>query len=116
MKLVLQGERKTEKIFELIWCYMQCVKSVLQMPRFFWSVFSCIRAEYRKYGPEKAPYLDTFHAVMGTNFRSNPFFKLLKDYLIFYNKETGVRSLADDITDDILMFMKLYRDDSGTIY
>ena len=68
-----------------------------------------------KYGPEKAPYLDTFHAVMGTNFRSNPFFKLLKDYLIFYNKETGVRSLADDITDDILMFMKLYRDDSGTI-
>ena len=69
-----------------------------------------------KYGPEKAPYLDTFHAVMGTNFRSNPFFKLLKDYLIFYKKETGVRSLADDITDDILMFMKLYRDDSGTIY
>ena len=69
-----------------------------------------------KYGPEKTPYLDTFHAVMGTNFRSNPFFKLLKDYLIFYKKETGVRSLADDITDDILMFMKLYRDDSGTIY
>ena len=69
-----------------------------------------------KYGPEKAPYLDTFHAVMGTNFRSNPFFKLLKDYLIFYNKKRGVRSLADDITDDILKFMKLYRDDSGTIY
>ena len=69
-----------------------------------------------KYGPEKAPYLDTFHAVMGTNFRSNPFFKLLKDYPIFYNKEAGVRSLARDITDDILMFMELYRDDSGTIY
>ena len=36
---------------------------------FFWSVFFCIRTEYRKlyldwiYGIEKTPYLDTFHAV-----------------------------------------------------
>ena len=33
----------------------------------FWSLFSCIRTEYedllRKYGSEKTPYLDTFHAV-----------------------------------------------------
>ena len=30
----------------------------------FWSVFSCIQTEYGdtgKYGPEKTPYLDTFH-------------------------------------------------------
>ena len=39
---------------------------------FFWSVFSRIRTEYGeivfspnagKYGPEKTPYLDTFHTV-----------------------------------------------------
>ena len=41
-------------------CY-HCVKSV-QIGSFFWSVFSCIRPEY---GPEKTPYLDTFHAVYG---------------------------------------------------
>ena len=44
------------------------VKSV-QIRSFFWSVYSCIRTEYGdllntgKYGPEKTPYLDTFHAV-----------------------------------------------------
>ena len=36
-----------------------CVKCV-QLRSFFWSVFSRIRTEY---GPEKTPYLDTFHAV-----------------------------------------------------
>ena len=36
-----------------------CVK-ILQIRIFFWSVFSRIRTEY---GPEKTPYLDTFHAV-----------------------------------------------------
>ena len=46
-----------------------CVKSV-QIRDFFWPVFSRIRTEYAvfspnagKYGPEKTPYLDTFHAV-----------------------------------------------------
>ena len=48
-----------------------CVKSV-QIRSFFWTVFSRIRTEYGdlrfnsntgKYGPEKSPYLDTFHAV-----------------------------------------------------
>ena len=40
-----------------------------QIRSFFWSVYSCIRTEYGdllntgKYGPEKTPYLDTFHAV-----------------------------------------------------
>ena len=41
-----------------------------QMRSFFRSVFSCSRTEYGvfspntgKYGPEKTPYLDTFHAV-----------------------------------------------------
>ena len=55
---------------------VHCVKGV-QIRSFFWSVFSGIRTEYgeilrispysdrmpEKYGPEKAPYLDTFHAV-----------------------------------------------------
>ena len=50
------------------------MKSV-QIRCFFWSVFSRIWTEYGylsvfspnagKYVPEKAPYLDTFHAVEG---------------------------------------------------
>ena len=52
-----------------------CVTSV-QIRSFFWSVLSRIRTEYgeilrtvfspnaEKYGPEKTPYLDTFHAVL----------------------------------------------------
>ena len=62
-----------------------CVKSV-QIRRFFCSVFSRIRTEYGeilrilslrylsvfspnagKYGPEKTPYLNNFHAVKGTS-------------------------------------------------
>ena len=55
-----------------------CVKSV-QIRSFFWSVFSHIRTEYGeilrysvslriqadvgKHGPDKTPYLNTFHAV-----------------------------------------------------
>ena len=52
-----------------------CVKSV-QIRSFFWSVFFRIRTEYGdlpwisiftpnagKYGPEKCPYLNTFHTV-----------------------------------------------------
>ena len=47
--------------------YNHCVK-VVQIRGFFWSVFSCIRTDTGKYGTgkyglEKAPYLDTFHAV-----------------------------------------------------
>ena len=48
------------------------MKSV-QIRSFFWSVFPRIRTEHGeilvfcpnagKYGPEKTPYLDTFHAV-----------------------------------------------------
>ena len=38
---------------------LYCMKSV-QIRSFFWSVFYCIRTEY---GPEKSPYLVTFHAV-----------------------------------------------------
>ena len=52
---------------------VHCVKNV-QIRSFFWSIFSRIRTEYgdllhkfpyavRKYGPEKTPYLDTFHRV-----------------------------------------------------
>ena len=56
--------------------YTHCVKSV-QIWVFFCSAFSRIRTEYGeilslsvfspnagKYGPEKTPYLDTFHAVL----------------------------------------------------
>ena len=39
---------------------IHCVKSV-QIRSYFWSVFS---TNTRKYGPEKTPYLDTFHAVI----------------------------------------------------
>ena len=46
---------------------IHCVKSV-QIRSFFWSVFSHIRTEY---GPEKTPYLDTFHAVIINRFISN---------------------------------------------
>ena len=61
-----------------------CVKNV-QIRSFFWSIFSCIRTEYGellckspnlvlspgKYGPEKFPYLDTFHAVKLTRIFSD---------------------------------------------
>ena len=59
-------------------CPIHCAKS-FQIRSFFWSIFSCIRIEYGdirsmeylsvfnpnvgKYGPEKTPNLDTFHAV-----------------------------------------------------
>ena len=36
---------------------------IVQIWSIFWSVFSCIRTEHRKYGPENTPYLDIFHAV-----------------------------------------------------
>ena len=59
---------------------MHCVKSA-QVQSFFWPVLSRIQTEYGdlqskylysdlhgsnmgKYGPEKSPYLDTFHTVM----------------------------------------------------
>ena len=38
---------------------LHCVKSV-QIRSYFWSVFSPNTGEF---GPEKTPYLDTFHAV-----------------------------------------------------
>ena len=49
-----------------------CVKFV-QIQSFFWSVFSRIRTvsvfspNTGKYGPEKTPYLDNFHAVLNDN-------------------------------------------------
>ena len=42
--------------------FRHCVKSIL-IRSYFWSVFSCIRSEYRKYRPEITPYLNTFHVV-----------------------------------------------------
>ena len=44
------------------------MKSV-QIWSFFWSAFSRIRTEY---GPEKTPYLDTFHAVEMTDRKTDP--------------------------------------------
>ena len=40
--------------------WVKCV----QIRSFFWFVFSRIRTEY---GPEKTPYLDSFHAVSNQN-------------------------------------------------
>ena len=45
-------EGKPSLVFKSVF---HCVKSV-QIRSFFWS-------EYRKYEPEKTPYLDTFHAM-----------------------------------------------------
>ena len=46
-----------------------CVKSV-QIRRFYWSVFYCVRTEYgdlrTEYRPEKTPYLGTFPAMSET--------------------------------------------------
>ena len=39
-----------------------CMK-IFQMRINFWSVFTCIRVNTGKYGPEITSYLDTFHAV-----------------------------------------------------
>ena len=41
------------------------VKSA-QIRTFFWSVFSCIRTEYKKIRTIKTPYLGTFHAMTAT--------------------------------------------------
>ena len=38
------------------------VKSI-QILSCFWSLFSCIGLNTGKYGPEKTPYLNTFHPV-----------------------------------------------------
>ena len=47
----------TDIIYKSQYHARHCVKSV-QIRSFFWSVFSRIWTEY---GPEKTPYLDTFH-------------------------------------------------------
>ena len=76
------------------------MKSV-QIRSFFWSVFSRIRTEYGeirrispnvgKYGPEKTPYLDTFHAVISVDNLKSWVLKslkntLLRDLLIFQSE------------------------------
>ena len=42
---------------------LHCMKS-FQIRSFFWSVFSRIQSECGKNGPEKTPYLDTFHTSL----------------------------------------------------
>ena len=42
---------------------LHCVKSV-RIRSFFWSVFPLFGLNTGKYGAEKTPYLDTFHAVL----------------------------------------------------
>ena len=39
---------------------------IVQIRSFFWSVFSVFSPNAGKYGPEKTPYLDNFHAVQIT--------------------------------------------------
>ena len=70
--LTFSGSRKLMKnivqIYKLyeIWLLnkyrLHFVKSV-EIRCFFWSVFSCIRTEYRKIRTKRTPYLYTFHAV-----------------------------------------------------
>ena len=60
----------------------QSMKSI-QIRSFFWSVFS---PNTEKYGPEKTPYLETFHAVyfsitMFSSFINSALIKLMKRYL-----------------------------------
>ena len=49
---------------------MHCVKSV-QIRIYFWSVFFCIRTEYRKIRTRNNSHLDTFHAVMCIKYIQN---------------------------------------------
>ena len=68
-------EKRTVKEVVSSCLNINCVKSA-QILSFFWSVFSHIRTEYGeilrispyagKCGPEKTPYLDTFHAVISS--------------------------------------------------
>ena len=57
------------------------MKSV-QVPSFFGPYFPVFSPNTGKYGPEKTPYLDTFHAVANTKFFihevKNCIFKVLK--------------------------------------
>ena len=39
-------------------------REICPKAEFSWSAFFCIQSEYRKYGTEKTPHLDTFHAVI----------------------------------------------------
>ena len=58
-KRLIQGCAKFEQV--TAW-------KVSKKRSFFWSVFSCVPTNTRKYGPEKTPHLDTFHAVgLATN-------------------------------------------------
>ena len=41
----------------------QSLREKCQNMEFFWSVFSIFSPNAGKYGPEKTPYLETFHAV-----------------------------------------------------
>ena len=57
-----------EHIFERLFCWkIHCLKSV-RIRSFFWSVFSWNTV---KYGTEKTPYLDTFHAMIFSKNVSN---------------------------------------------
>ena len=75
-----------------------CVTSV-QIRSFFWSVLSRIRTEYgeilrtvfspnaEKYGPEKTPYLDTFHAVNELVQMFNIQIQTLKKHIFFKREQ-----------------------------
>ena len=43
---------------------------IVQMGSFFWSVFPVFSLNTGKYGPEKIPYLDTFHAMSSLHFHA----------------------------------------------
>ena len=60
--------------------YIHCVKCV-QIRSFFWSVFSHIWTEYE---PEETPYLDTFHAVICSEYQAK-----ISSLLVELNEKVG---------------------------
>ena len=75
-----------------------CVKS-FQIRSIYWFVFSRIQSKCEKYGPEKTPYLDTFHAVSVKGNLTNTS-KL--DYNSF--KETNLNLLSSQSPFEKIMF------------
>ena len=76
-----------------------CVKSV-QIRSFFWSA-------YRKYGPEKTPCLDTFHAVDGANASK---MKLVCSFHV--SKILSLESTIKELFTPILVSSKFFDDPS----
>ena len=74
-----------------IFSTIHCVKS-FQIRSFFWSIFS---PNARKYGPEKTPYLDTFHAVIYLKLRLTKYLSIKEQNYNLYSILTIGESYDD---------------------